>query len=405
MAHASSDIGTLKQVLVHHPDDGIEVITPENALEFLYDDIVYLPKMREEHQLFKDVLAFFTGKENVIDTMHLLQETLELGIPGSRDKLMHKIFELEKCSLKNQELLLRMSNKDLAYTLFTGLDSSNQETIMPPLPNYVFTRDIGVMINDHILICNASQRARTRESILTRFIIYYHSLFKACQADNHAKIIDMTKFGEQVTIEGGDVMMLDKDYLLVGVSERSTPEAFLKLKEILFEKNVIKNIVRIIIPKDRSCMHIDTLFTQISNLEFVIYPETLNSESIKVTQFTKDEKQEYSTLKDFFYDYNKDMKFILCGNGNETFAKREQWTDGCNLVAVKSGVAIAYDRNERTAQALRDVGYNVIDAEEFLSNNTNPDNVQKTIIAIPSTELSRARGGPHCMTMPILRGN
>ena len=401
----NNETGTLRKVIVHHPDDGIEVITPKNALKFLYDDIVFLPLMREEHELFKNVLAHFTGKENVIDTLQMLIDVLEVNPKNSKDKLINYIADLENLEDATIEVLKNLNAEDLAYSLFTGILKSNGTSILPPLPNYVFTRDIGVVINDHILICNASKKARTRESILTRYIIYYHQEFASFQVDNDARIIDMTKKGDDDTLEGGDVMMLDKDHLLVGCSERSTPEAFDSLKKELFEKNVIDNLVRIVIAKDRSSMHIDTLFTQISDEEYVIYQDTLESDIIKVTKYNKDgSKTEYSTLKDFFLSYNPKMRFILCGDGDETFGAREQWTDGCNLVSVKNGVAIAYDRNFHTAIALRNAGYKVIDAEEFLANAPDPKSVEKTIISIPSTELSRARGGPHCMTFPISRG-
>ena len=401
----NNEVGTLRKVVVHHPDDGIEVITPKNALKFLYDDIVFLPLMREEHELFRNVLEHFVGKENVIDSMQMLIDVLEANPNNSKDKLINYIVDLENLEDETIDILKRLAPKDLAYTLFTGLLETTDESLLPPLPNYVFTRDIGVVINDHILICNASKKARTRESILTRYIIYYHPEFKAFQENNDSKIIDMTKKGEDAYLEGGDVMMLDKNHILVGCSERSTPEAFDCLKKELFEKNVIDNLVRIVIAKDRSSMHIDTLFTQISENEYVIYEDTLISDIIKVTKYSKDgSKTEYSTLQDFFLSYNPDMKFIICGNGDPTYGAREQWTDGCNLVTVKNGVAIAYDRNFYTAVALRNAGYVVVDAEEFLANAPDPKSVEKTIISIPSTELSRARGGPHCMTFPISRG-
>ncbi len=401
----NNETGKLRKVIVHHPDDGIEVITPNNALKFLYDDIVFLPLMREEHELFNEVLKHFVGKDNVIDTLQMLVDVLEVNPNQSKDKLINYIADLENLEDHEIELLESLAPKDLAYTLFTGLLEITDESILPPLPNYVFTRDIGVVINDYVMICHASKKARTRESILTRYIIYYHPEFKSFQENNDAKIIDMTKKGDDKTIEGGDVMMLDQEHLLVGVSERSTPEAFEALKEELFEKNVIDNLVRIVIPKDRSCMHIDTLFTQISDTEYVIYENTLISDIIKVTKYSKDGKRkEFSTLQDFFLDYNPEMKFILCGNGDETYGAREQWTDGCNLVSVKNGVAISYDRNMHTAIALKNAGYRIVNAEEFLAENTNAESVEKTIISIPSTELSRARGGPHCMTFPISRG-
>jgi arginine deiminase len=401
----NNEIGTLKKVVVHYPDDGIEVITPKNALKFLYDDIVFLPLMREEHELFTRVLAHFVGKENVIDSMQMLIDVLKENPNNSKNKLINYIVDLENLEDETTEILKTLAPKDLAYTLFTGLLETTDESLLPPLPNYVFTRDIGVVINDHVLICNASKKARTRESILTRYIIYYHPEFKTFQENHDAKIIDMTKKGEDAYLEGGDVMMLDEQHILVGCSERSTPEAFECLKKELFDKNVIDNLVRIVIAKDRSSMHIDTLFTQISENEYVIYEDTLISDIIKVTKYNKDgSRTEYSTLKDFFLSYNPNMTFIICGNGDPTYGAREQWTDGCNLVAVKNGVAIAYDRNFYTGIALKNAGYVVIDAEEFLAIAPNPKTVEKTIISIPSTELSRARGGPHCMTFPISRG-
>ena len=227
----SSEVDKLSKVIIHYPDDGIELVTPNNALEFLYDDIVHLPVMREEHQTLIDILSAFLGEENVLDTEQLFLETLEIIEDKNKKKLFEYIFALEKVSEKDKEILMNLTNEELVYTIFTGVLQTENRTIFNPLPNYVFTRDIAVTIKDHLLICQPSKKARTRESVITRSICYFHPIFKSCQENNDAKIIDLTKEGEDYTIEGGDVMIFNDNYLLVGCSERTTPEAVDFLKQ------------------------------------------------------------------------------------------------------------------------------------------------------------------------------
>ncbi len=406
-ARVSSEVGPLKRVIVHRPDDGIEMVTPKLAETFLYDDIVFLPRMREEHDLFTEVLGAFLGDE-VYDTQELLLEVLTNSAEAT-EKLLDYVIEDEECDDATQKVLKDMNVTDLVYTLFTGINRKTGKLIFNPLPNYVFTRDIGVVINDHILVCQASREARTRENILTRCIVYYHPLFK--EMAQYDRILDLTKEAENITLEGGDVMVIDKHTLFIGCSERTTSEAIELLTGRLFDKGIVKRVVKIDIPNERASMHIDTLFTQISEREMVVFEPFLlkpGRSTFTVYEGSLSKTNEFQTLDALMKHLGKDMKFIKCGNGINPYDEREQWTDGCNLVAVKDGVAIAYGRNEHTSIALENAGYNVVDAETFMlaydNNILDPDAVEKMIISIPATELSRARGGPHCMTMPVLRG-
>lgn len=403
----NSEVKRLRKVVIHQPDDGIEIVTPSKALEFLYDDIVFLPQMKAEHAIFRKVLDIFLGEENVYDTQDLLKEVLLLN-DEAKANLVDSVCRLEKESDRTREKLRKLPADQLVYTLFTGVLVEDNKPLFSPLPNYVFTRDIGAVVNDHIIICNARKRARSRESILTRAIIHHHPLFG--DFVKKGKVIDLTQEGDEIKIEGGDIMVYDNHTLMVGCSSRTSARAVEFLTDALFEKNVVQNLIRIDIPKKRASMHIDTLFTQVSKNEYVVFaPYVLKDRKLRVYHYRKGSKSEtmYSSLKDYFLRMNPKTEFILCGNGKSPYDEREQWTDGCNLLAVNDGVAIAYNRNAKTADAFREKGYNVVDAEIIINaynkGIVKPEKMERTIISIPSTELSRARGGPHCMSFPIDR--
>lgn len=413
--HVSSEIGILEKVIVHRPDSGIARVSPKRAEELLFDDIVYLPQMQKEHDTLTDILKAFLGKKNVLEITDLIEETIN-DDPKNKDFIIQRVEDYEELPKSFCQLLESLSSKELAEVLISGYIAKEDFILFDPIPNYIFTRDIAVVVNDHVIITKANKAARHRENLLTRFIFWRHPIFKKIREEG--KVINMndidlfppSKYGEHVSLEGGDVMVINEEYLLIGCSERTSMHGIKLLKDHLFEKGVIKNVVVINIPPDRSYMHIDTLFTMINKNEIVAFkPIIYDGNSSNVLVFRSNGgMSEYASVRAFFEsEINLHVKFIFAGKGVSPYQEREQWTDGCNLVALKPGVALTYDRNPITDVAFLEAGYQIIKAEALLDQLNKKkikiEDIKKTIIHLPSGELSRARGGSHCMTCPIKR--
>ena len=412
---ASSEIGQLKRVIVHRPDEGIARISPKDAEELLFDDIVHLPNMQEEHDVFTKVLRAFLGAENVLETRDLLSEALAAD-GENKQWMIDEIIDYEELPKSYKMLLVDLSPDDLADVLITGYHARSDHYIFDPIPNFIFTRDIAVVINDHIIITKAAKSARFRENFLARFIFTSHPIFQEAREKNriiNLNLVDEfppSKKGDFISIEGGDVMIINKDYLMIGCSERTNAHSIKLLKNALFERGVVKNVVQVNIPLDRAYMHLDTIFTHIHHNHTTAFkPIIIDGLSSYVEVHRADGKSTiYTSVKDFIRaEINPKMKFVLSGDGESPWQEREQWTDGCNLVCIRPGVAITYDRNPKTEDAFRDYGYKVVHArqllEQFENGSLRPEDVENTIITLPSNELSRARGGSHCMTCPIER--
>ncbi len=410
-----NEIGTLKTVIVHFPDDGISRISPKRAESLLFDDIVFYPLMNEEYRTFLRILHLFVGEENVLETHQLITEAIE-ACDAVKEELIDRVIDFEELPPSFDRFMEGMSDADLARLLITGYLESEDRILFDPIPNYMFTRDIAVTIKDHILITKAAKEARYRENLLSRFIFKYHPLFEEAKANG--KVIDMndrdlfppSKKAERVSAEGGDIMMFDEDHLMIGCSERTTPYAFHSIKEQIFKKGLVANVAQINIPNERSFMHIDTIFTRVDrNIVSCYKPIVYDGEGSNVIVYRSNgEEVMYPSIKDYINtEINPDMRYVFAGDGESPYQEREQWTDGVNLVSVRPGVAISYDRNLKTLIAFEKAGYKVIDAEDLfkhaVSDSSFIENLEKTIITIPSAELSRARGGSHCMTCPIQR--
>jgi len=468
----SSEIGRLRRLLVHSPDSGLGKVVPSKAQDWLFEDIVHLDTIRKkEYDYYTKLLLYFLDpekihgclkeidseknkrdfykpdhtsffkSEKVIELQWLLASILENKEIKSR--LIASVCAIENCSYETQNELFNLDSNSLAKTFITG-SLKDDSMIFPPVPNLIFTRDIGIVINDHILLNKPAKKARTREALLMKYIFFNHPLFHNYQ-DKIIELPDtfnhflLPRDGDdkKVTLEGGDVMVISKDHVLIGVSERTTMEAAHQAIKILFEKNLVKKITVIKIPKKRDYMHIDTVFTQVKRNIWVmlgvfskktikhedadsvqkILIDGKKDEKLKIIQFRKKDIENpvyFDNLEDLLIDisekdlWSKDnVKFIYSGNNEFPFDAREQWTDSCNLLALKEGVVLGYDRNDKTVEAFKEKGFDVIHASDLIgkleSGEIQADDLEDTLILMPSAELSRARGGFHCMSLPLLR--
>ena len=312
-----------------------------------------------------------------------------------------------------------------------------------PIPNFIFTRDIGITINDHVLLNRPAKKARTREALLAKYIFFNHPLFENYKENiielsdsHHSFLMPKEDDDRKITLEGGDIMVVSSNHLLVGVSERTSSEAAVQITNILFEKNIVEKVTIVKIPKKRDYMHIDTIFTQVKRDVWVMLGnfsrkavkhedenaierilEIKKEEKIKILQFHKKSPENpvyFDSLEDLLVDISKndlhcdgEVRFIFSGNNEFPYNAREQWTDSCNLLALKEGVVLGYDRNDKTTEAFKQAGFSVIHAKDLIleleAGTISVDEMKDCLILMPSAELSRARGGFHCMSMPILR--
>lgn len=468
--NVTSEIGTLKRLLVHSPDSGLGKVVPSKAQDWLFEDIVHLETIRRKeydyyiklllyfldpakiknrlaevdqnnHRFFKPVYEEFYKSNNVIEIEWLLTEVLK--DKNIKMKLVASVCAIENCSYEVQDELMNTAAADLARIFISGT-SNEMEMLFPPVPNFIFTRDIGIVIKDYILLNKPAKQARTREALLMKYIFFNHPLFK----DYRKKIIELDESpfhfllpegsdDKQVTLEGGDIMVVSKDHVLIGISERTSVEAAQQAINILFEKKIVDKVSVVKIPRKRDYMHIDTIFTQVKRNVWVmlgifskkhVKKEDANDvqkallpgrkdEAINVIQFHRKDPSKpiyFDNLEDLLVDISKNdlkskerTKFIYSGNNEFPFDLREQWTDSCNVLALKEGIVIGYDRNDKTLEAFKKAGFTAIHVKDLLQDleeeKITTAELKDTFIVMPSAELSRARGGFHCMSMPLLR--
>jgi len=467
--NVGSEIGTLRSLLIHSPDSGLGRVVPSKAQDWLFEDIVHLDSMRRNEydyyvklllyfldpdkikgrineidakdnnrNFFKPDNAAFYASDKVIEIQTLLADILKQD--DIRKKMVASVCAIEGCTYLMQQNLINTDPVELAKIFISG-SLNAAEMIFAPIPNLIFSRDLGVVINDHILLNRPTKKARSRETLLMRYIFFNHPMFESFKdkiieiAENKQHFLRPGEANEEkTTIEGGDVMMISPGHLIIGCSERTSISGANEVIKILFEKDIVKKVTVIKIPHKRDYMHLDTVFTQVKRnvwalLKSLFEPEAelpqqeplgwfhdkKNKDKPEIVQFRKDKKpKSFATLeilldnisrKDF--GSTEPTKFIYSGNNEFPFDAREQWTDSCNLLALREGVVLGYDRNDKTVAAFKQNNFNIIDVKELLqkleNNEIDAQQMKDTLILMPSAELSRARGGFHCMSMPLWR--
>ena len=399
--NVKSEIKPLKKVLLHRPGKELLNLTPNTLEELLFDDIPFLKVAQEEHDAFAQAL-----RDNGVEVVYLedlMTEVLDQN-PDVRETFLKQFIEEAGIRTDRYQKIIfdylndnYPENKDLVLKTMEGInltelhtDKSNSlvdlvseasKMVVAPMPNLYFTRDNFAMIGNGVSINRMYSVTRNRETIYGEYIFKYHPDFK-----------DVPQYYSRYNtfhIEGGDILNINDHVLAVGISQRTEPDAIDALAHNIFndETSPIDTILAFNIPNNRAMMHLDTVFTQIDTDKFTIHPGimgpltvfeiTPEGDGIKVKEMT-------GKLEDILEKYvGVPVELIPCSGGDRIAAEREQWNDGSNTLCIAPGTVVVYERNDVTNKVLEEKGIK--------------------LVVIPSAELSRGRGGPRCMSMPIWR--
>lgn len=407
--NVKSEIGPLKKVLLHRPGNELLNLTPDTLGRLLFDDIPFLPAAQAEHDEFARIL-----KENGIDVVYLedlMAEVLNISNEILCEFIKEFIYEAGITTPKYKNLVFEylhsfVDKKELVLKTMSGIKieeiprvkrevekslvdfvSDESEFLADPIPNLYFTRDPFASCGNGAILNRMYSVTRNRETIYADYIFKYHPDFKG----KVKKYYDRTM---PYHIEGGDVLNLSNKVLAVGISQRTEAAAIDELSKNLFKEPTceIETVLAFKIPESRAFMHLDTVFTQIDYDKFTYHPGIMNT--LEVYEITEGDdpttfedlnvRKVEGSLEEILEKYlGRKITLIPCAGGERISSEREQWNDGTNTLCIAPGVVVVYDRNNMTNNILREHGIKVLE--------------------MPSAELSRGRGGPRCMSMPLIR--
>jgi len=419
MLSVTSEIGRLRRVLVHEPGPEVDRMVPAMMDELLFDDILFGDRVREEHARFRRLLQLL-GVE-VVEARELLEETVAIG--EAADWLRRAIGVTLRSPLAEQ--LLDPRSGDPATALVAGVlnpAAHNRVEVadlfhLPPLPNWCFQRDPQVVVRSGIVLGAMATEARWREGLLARCLFRFHPrlrdtpviadpLAAATEDDRHLCF-------HRPRLEGGDVLVLSGAVIAVGLSERTNREGIETLARGLAAIEDGPRWLEIVhLPRRRAYMHLDTVFTQIDRDAALVFPPVVDPDGPEAADvFEVDlrashpEPRHRGHLIGALAARGLELRPIACGGGDPLLQQREQWTDGANALALAPGVIVLYDRNRATADELTAHGFEVVHGEDVLlgRREVSFEHGGRVCLLIESHEISRARGGPRCLTHPLVR--